>query len=138
MREMKVWLMALLGMFVLLVNLIELIKEIKEIKKLKIGSNDRNIKAIVVDFLPYIITGDIRPILQYVVEETDKKYIYHFYYNQKKYPMGKEVTLKLSEDSGLAYDRTDLVKALVYHLFATMISVFVVFVCVYYNIFFKH
>ncbi|MCM1500846.1 MAG: hypothetical protein NC124_20500 [Clostridium sp.] len=135
MEEMKVWLMTLLFMFALLVNLSVLIKEIREIKKFKIKSNDRNIQAVVVGSLPHI-TGDVRPILQYVVKGVDKKYIYHYYYNQKKYPMGKEVILKISEDSGLAYDRTDLRKALVYHLLAVVVSFFFVGGCIF-GIFFK-
>ncbi len=137
MREMKVWLMALFGMFLLLVNLNELIKEIKEIKKLKVKLSDTNIRAVVVDVLPYI-TGDIRPVLQYTVEGIEKKYIYHFYYKKKNFPIGKERTLRFSEGSRLAYDRMDLVKAFVYQLFTTMFCVFCVSVCVYYNLFLKH
>lgn len=137
MSEMKVWLMTLLAAFILLVNLNELIKEIKEIKKIKVKLRDRNIRAVVVDFLPYI-TADIRPILQYTVEGIDKKYIYHFYYNKKNFPIGKEVVLHYSDESRLAYDRMDLVKALAYQLFATMFSTFFVWVCIYRIIFFKH
>lgn len=137
MSELKVWLMALLCLFVLFVNFIELIKEIKEIRKIKVTRNDKEIKAVVIDSLPYI-TRDIRPILRYVVEGIEKKYIYHFYYNPKKYPIGKEMTLKLSEDSSLAYDRMDLAKAFIYQLFAAMLSAFLVWICIYYIIFFKH
>lgn len=137
MSEMKVWLMILLCMFVLLVNFSDLIKEIKAIRKLKVKLNDRNIRAVIIGSVPYI-TGDVQPILQYTVNGVDKKYIYHFYYNLKKYPIGKEMTLKFSEDSGLAYDRTDLVKALIYQLFMTLLFAFVVGFCIYYKFFFRH
>ena len=135
MSEMETWLITIFFIFILLVNLIDLIKEVKEIKKIKVKLKDRNIRAVVVDFLPYI-TADIRPILQYTVEGIDKKYIYHFYYNKKNFPIGKEVILHYSEESRLAYDRKDLVKALAYQLFATMFSIFFVWVCIYRIIFY--
>lgn len=72
MSEMETWLITIFFIFILLVNLIDLIKEVKEIKKIKVKLKDRNIRAVVVDFLPYI-TADIRPILQYTVEGIDKK-----------------------------------------------------------------
>ena len=134
MSEMKVWLMTLLAAFILLVNLNELIKEIKEIKKKKVKLNDTNIKAVVVDFLPYVAT-DIRPILQYTVDGIDKKYIYHFCYSKKNFQIGKELTLQFSEESRLAYDRKDLVKALVFQLLETIFVAFLVWVGICYNIF---
>ena len=96
-----------------------LINLIKEIKKIKMTAHDGDIKAIVVDAYVFT-TGDIRPILLYTVNGEDKKYTYHFYHNLKEFPMGKEVRLKLSSISGLAYDKKDLIQGLLMVLFATI------------------
>lgn len=127
---MTVWLIMLVFMLVLSVQFMSLIKEIKAIKKIKATLHDGTIRAVVIDTVSQISTSDIKPILQYTVAGIDKKYIYHFYYSRKQYPIGKEVTLRLSGSSGLAYDRTDLIKAFIYELGLTMFSAFCVIVCI--------
>lgn len=97
----------------MLVGCIILLKQlIQEIKKIKIKSDDGNIEAIVVDY-EYAGRGDIHPILQYNVNGIEKKYTYHFFYSSKEYPVGKKVNLKFSQESGLAYNKTDLIKKLI-------------------------
>ena len=68
----------------------------------------------------------------------DKKYIYHFCYSKKNFQIGKELTLQFSEESRLAYDRKDLVKALVFQLLETIFVAFLVWVGICYNIFLEH
>ena len=99
-----------------------LIKILKEISEIKMSSADRDIKAIVVDAYVFM-TGDIRPVLTYTVNEKDKKYVYHFYHNLKEFPIGKEVNLKLSNISGMAYDKKDLIQRLLFDLFGTIFYV---------------
>ncbi|MDE5965248.1 MAG: hypothetical protein K2G89_00220 [Lachnospiraceae bacterium] len=121
MEKLKLCLAILFSMFGLITSLIMLKKEIKRIKEIKVKSSDGYIKAVVVDSASTLdLTSDVKPILQYTVGGIDKKYIYHFNCNPKQYPIGKEVKLRLSEDSGLAYDRKDLVKSLVEHLLVIM------------------
>lgn len=107
----------LFGIGMLVGCIILLKQQIQEIKKIKIKSNDGNIEAIVVDY-EYAGRGDIHPILQYNVNGIEKKYKYHFYYEKKKYPIGKKVNLKFSQESGLAYNKTDLIKTFIFLVFA--------------------
>lgn len=95
---------------------------LKEIKKIRIGSDDGDIKAAVVEWRLFY-TGDIRPILLYTIDGKEKKYEYHFYHDKEEYPIGKEVNLKLSSVSGLAYDKKDLIKGLLLRLFGTLFFV---------------
>lgn len=109
----------LVGLIGTIMGIIALIMIFKEIKKIRIGSKDGNIKATVVEWRLFY-TGDIRPILLYTVDGKEKKYEYHFYHNKEEYPIGKEVNLKLSSFSGLAYDKKDLIQGLLLRLFATL------------------
>lgn len=112
-----------------------LIQQIQEIKKIKIKSDDGNIEAIVVSHcLDGPIYG-IQPVLQYNVNGMEKKYTYHFYYDRKEYPIGKKVNLKFSQESGLAYDKKDLIKAFLFRLLFTGILLVGVLAS-FYNIFF--
>lgn len=117
-----------------IMGIIALIMIFKEIKKIKIGSNNGDIKATVVEWRLFY-TGDIRPVLLYTVDGKERKYEYHFYHNKEEYPIGKEVNLKFSRVSGLAYDKKDLIKGLLLRLFATLffaggllIGIYVLFV----------
>lgn len=113
------------------------IRSLKEIKKIKIGSNDSYVKAIVVGKYNLYITGDIRPILSYTVDGEEKKYVYHFYHTSKKYPVGKEIYLKLSNISGLAYDKKDLIQGVLFNLFRILLWSVGLLLGVYYMIFFR-
>lgn len=111
MEMMQVLLMLLFCILFLVASASELMEEIKEIRKIKIKPDDDIIEAKVVNFRWAVVSTDIHPILQYNVDGTDKRYTYHFYYSSKGYPIGKQMTLKLSKESGLAYDKADLIKA---------------------------
>lgn len=66
------------------------------------------------------MTSDIRPVLVYTVNGKDKKYVYHFYHTLKEFPIGKEVNLKLSNISGMAYDKKDLMQGFCFIMFAIL------------------
>ena len=111
-----------------------LIKILKEFNEIEMSSKDRDIKAIVVDAYVFM-TGDIRPVLMYKVNGKDKKYVYHFYHKLKEFPIGKEVNLKLSNSSGLAYDKNDLLQGLLFVLFGTIFFMAGLFAGIYYVMF---
>lgn len=86
-----------------------LVKRIKEFIKIK--PDDMDIKATVVHLIP-LNASKVQPVLQYNVNGVVKFYKYHSSCPPEKYATGDEVTLKLSQESGLAYDRGDLKKEL--------------------------
>ena len=111
------------------------IRILKEIKRIKPDSGDGNVKAVVVNIDPFL-TGDVAPIVSYTSgSREEKKYKYYYWYNRKKYPIGKEVSLKLSSASGLAYDRKDLIKGFLFALFSTLMMMMAALVFAYAGIF---
>ena len=123
------------GMFTI-AGVFLLVRIINEIKKIKMDAKDGNIKGVVVDW--YILnTGDIRPVVAYTVNNEEKKYVYHFYHRCKEYPIGKEVYLKLSEKSGLAYDKVDLVKGTLFIIFSLVFFMFALLAGIYWILFIK-
>lgn len=95
-----------------------LLLRINEFKKYKISADDGKIKAVVVGHNA-AYKGDICPIVSYVVDGNEKQYEYSFYHFEKEFPIGKEVDLKLSKASGLAYNKKDLIQGIVFWLFFT-------------------
>lgn len=93
----------------------ELKKEIERIKTIKIGFQDENIEAIVIGFL-YFRMDSVKPILQYTINGIQKQYTYHFCCSSSKYLKGEKVVLKISKESELAYDKTDIIKAILFDL----------------------
>lgn len=128
---MRVNLFILVTLFFATLDTYFFCKKIIETKKIKISSNDKDIKAKVIGGHLFI-TGDIRPILLYRINEEEKEYTCRFYYSVKKYPIGKEVDLKISTISGLAYIKNDLIKDFVFHSFRMIYLYFGLFIGFYY------
>lgn len=120
-----------LGFLVLYIVII--VRTLKEIKTIKMRRDDREIKAVVIKLLPSFI-GDVRPVLQYYVEGVEKHYSYHFPHFVEENPIGKEMTLQLSEESRLAYDRKDIMKGLRYLIYGGLF-ILVGLIAVCYKIF---
>lgn len=112
-------------------SMVFFIRKIIETKNIKMESDDGNIKAKVIGGHLFI-TGDIRPILLYKINGAEKRYTYRFYYNAGNYPVGQEVDLKLSKISGLAYDKSDIIKDLIFITIRILFWSFVVLVGLYY------
>lgn len=108
------FLITTLGFLVLYIVII--VRNVKEIRTIKMKRDDREIKAVVIKLLPSFI-GDVRPVLQYYVDGVEKHYSYHFPHFVEENPIGKEMALQLSEESGLAYDRKDIMKGLRYLIY---------------------
>lgn len=128
---MKVSLIILVTLFFAILDTYFFINKLIETKKIKISSNDKDIKAKVVGGHLFI-TGDIRPILLYKINEEEKEYTCRFYYSAKKYPIGKEVDLKISMISGLAYIKNDLIKDFIFHSFRMIYWFFGLLISFYY------
>lgn len=131
---MKNFSMLLIAFILLILAIIEFAKEVKSIRTIKATFHDENIKAIVVDIF-YVMPGGRKPVLQYSIDGIEKKYMYHFYCDPQKYPKGKEVTLKLSKESGSAYSKTDLRKAFFWGMFEVLFCFGCVIAC-FDNLFF--
>ena len=93
-----------------------MIKLVDEVRKIKISKSDSYVKAIVVNWRSFP-TGDITPIVMYKVNGVEKIYNFHFVHNRKEYPIGKEIFLQLSNKSGLAYEKKDLIQGFCVILF---------------------
>lgn len=115
------FLITTLGFLVLYIVII--VRNVKEIRTIKMKRDDREIKAVVIKLLPSFI-GDVRPVLQYYVDGVEKHYSYHFPHFVEENPIGKEMALQLSEKSGLAYDRRDIMKELWTYVILLIIFVF--------------
>lgn len=100
-------------------GIISLIKIIKEVRKIRISSQDGCIMATVKDWRIFTM-GDIFPVLSYEVNGEKKIYEFHFVRNRKDYPIGKEVNLRLSYVSGLAYDKKDLIQGFLIIIFGLL------------------
>lgn len=135
MEMMEKFLLLLVALVLLILAAIELVKEVKSINKIKPTFHDDKIKAIVVGF-SYVIGIGRKLVLEYSVDGIEKKYVYHFFCDWEKYPEGKEVTLKLSKQSRLAYSRADLIKAFLWAIFEVLFLFGCVVACLY-AIFFK-
>lgn len=107
------------------------VKKIIDTKEIKISPNDEDIKAKVIGW-DLFITGDIRPILLYRINGEEKRYTCRFYYSTKKYPIGREVDLKISKISRLAYDKKDLRKDFFFHLFRILYWILCLLISFYY------
>lgn len=127
--ENKTILLFLISILVFIFQVGELKKEIKRIRTIKIGFSDENIEAIVIGSL--YMMGGAKPILQYTVNGIQNQYTYHFYCSSSKYFKGEKVILKISKNSGLAYDKIDIIKAILYELICTMFifSYLIITVC---------
>lgn len=68
-----------------IMGIIALIMIFKEIKKIKINNNDGDIKATVVEWRIFY-TGDIRPVLSYIVDGEEKNTNIIFTTIQKNIP----------------------------------------------------
>lgn len=107
----------ILGCLVFVVmGTLSLIKLIKEIRRIGITKHDNYVKAVVVNWRIFT-TGDIFPTAMYMVEGVEKIYQFHFVHNRNDYPIGKEIYLQLSNSSGLAYDKKDLMQGFLMTLF---------------------
>lgn len=96
-----------------------LIQRLQKVKEINWSSDDDFIKATVVDW-HYIYAGDVQPVVSYWVDGEEKKYEYIYFYNRKDFPIGKEIYLKFSKRSGLAYDKKDLIKGLLWMIFGIL------------------
>lgn len=122
------------SLLAVIMGMISLCKIVNEILKIKIRHDDGMITAKVVD-AHIFTTGDVRPILLYTVNGENKKYTYHFYHRLKEFPIGKEVELRLSSASGLAYDKKDLIQGLLSLIFATLFFMMALLFFVYYYLY---
>lgn len=100
-----------------------IMKKIKYLMEIHIGKNDEIIVGKVVGKRVYLPTGDIHPVVLCNVEGAEVSYVYRYIYNENKYPMGKEIELKLSRISGIPYDKKDLIKDILLHVFFLIICV---------------
>lgn len=94
-----------------------IIKKIKDLTQIRMGKNDETIVGKVVGKRVYLPTGDIHPVVLCNVKGVEVSYVYRYIYNENKYPMGKEVLLKISSVSGLPYDKKDMIKDIMFHVF---------------------
>lgn len=117
--DVKLVFFILAGLMFTIFGIIGLFKLIKEVMKIKIGSFDGYIKATVI-YWKIFTTGDIYPVLSYMVNGEEKIYEFHFVHSSKEYPIGKEVELRLSSASGLAYDKKDLIQGFLVCIFALL------------------
>ena len=83
--------------------------------------DDEVIKGKVIGRKPFLLTGDIRPFVLCNIDGLKVTYAYRYVYSEKKYPIGAEVKLKVSKLSGLPYDKKDLMKDILLHLFFLLI-----------------
>lgn len=97
------------------------LKKIKDIKEIQMKSDDEIIKGKVIGRKPFLLTGDIQPVILCNINGSKVTYTYRYFYSEKKYPIGMEVELRMSNISGLLYDKKDLMKDLVLHLFFLLI-----------------
>lgn len=103
-------------------GMIGFVKIIKEIRIIKMSPHDSVIKAKVINWHIFT-TGDIRPILSYTVNGQTQIYEFHFFHSRKEYPIGEMINLKLSNASGLAYDKKDLIQGLLMTTFSLLLFV---------------
>ena len=94
-----------------------IMKKIKDLTQIRMGKNDETIVGKVVGKRVYLPTGDIHPVVLCNVKGVEVSYVYRYIYNANKYPMGKEVLLKISSVSGLPYDKKDMIKDIMFHVF---------------------
>ena len=94
-----------------------IMKKIKDLTQIRMGKNDETIVGKVVGKKVYLPTGDIHPVVLCNVKGVEVSYVYRYIYNENKYPMGKEVLLKISSVSGLPYDKKDMIKDIMFHVF---------------------
>ena len=94
-----------------------IMKKIKDLTQIRMGKNDETIVGKVVGKRVYLPTGDIHPVVLCNVKGVEVSYVYRYIYNENKYPMGKEVLLKISSVSGLPYDKKDMIKDIMFHVF---------------------
>ena len=100
-----------------------LLKKIKDIKRIQMRRDDEIIKGKVIGREPYLLTGDISPVVLCNINGSKVTYTYRYIYSEKKYPIGTEVELKVSNISGLPYDKKDLTKDILLHLFFLLICI---------------
>lgn len=98
-------------------------KKLNEIRKICIGSEDESVKGIVVGKKTFLYTGDVHPIVSCKIKGSEILYQYRFYYNLSQFPLGKEVDLKVSRISGIPYDKKDLIKDILLHVFFLIICI---------------
>lgn len=98
-----------------------ILKKIKDIKTIQMRPDDEIIKGKVIGRKPFLLTGDIRPLVLCNINGSKVMYTYRHIYNEKKYPVGTEVELKVSNISGLPYDKKDMMKDILLHLFFLLI-----------------
>lgn len=98
-----------IGVFAFLGFLWLSIKKIMEVVKTKPDDPDINAKIVLIIHYP---SGFNRLILQYNVAGVIKEYAYDSSPSQGEYKIGDEITLKLCQKSGLAYNREFLKREL--------------------------
>ncbi len=108
-----------------------LLKKIKYISELQMSSDDKMIKGKVIGKNLFLLTGDIHPIVQCNINGSEVTYTYRYFYSEKKYPIGTEVELKVSEISGLPYDKKDLVKDMIFTVFSLFFFSSILVACLY-------
>ena len=100
------------------------IKKSKDIYQIHMGHSDELIKGKVVGKKIFLLTGDVHPIVLCNKNNSELIYVFRYFYNEKKYPLGMEIELKISNVSGLLYDKRDLMKDMLLHVFFLIICIF--------------
>lgn len=119
---MNLYIILLLSVFCLFFQLYLLLKKIKVLTKIKMRPHDKKVNVIIEAFYPSIHGG----ILQCCNDGIEQKCILYFNYYSGKYSVGKEVILNISKESGLVYDKIDLIMSFLLELFSTLCFLFIV------------
>lgn len=99
------------------------IKKIKYIRQIQMRRGDKIIKGNIVENKIFLLTGDVHPIVSCDINGSERIYKYRYFYNEKKFPIGKEINLSISQISGLPYDKKDLIKDMVFYLFFSVFCI---------------
>lgn len=96
--------------------------------------NDEQIRAKVISVIPNPL-GEVQPVLEYYVNDQHRIYIFHNFFSMDEISVGDEITINLSKKNGLAYDKKDLIKGILYRLFFTIIFLSLVLYLIYIKIY---
>lgn len=89
-----------------------LVRWIRSSLKIRMGKDDPAIKGTVCELVTKPWSDFIIPVVEYSVDGVKRQYRFRNAFPFGTYEVGREVELSLSEKSGLAYDRRDIMKEL--------------------------
>ena len=101
-----------------------LVKWVRDSLKIKMGKDDPLVKGTVCELVTKPWSDYIIPVVEYNVNGAKRQYKFRNAFPFGTYEVGKEVELSLSEKSGLAYDRRDIMKELWTYVILLIIFVF--------------